>query len=168
MVYKASFDTLSRVLTIGFGILLVLVLCAGFYIGAKEDCWKLIYPLLFIVGFVRAYINSISCYIVRSDKLIIRKQFTDVSLHRSDIKSVEFIGYPVLSRSKRFFQSLQVGGIFGYTGSFYRYDMGQMNWYATRRDTLVMITTASGNKVLLSPDEPQKFIAELYNHRLHQ
>jgi hypothetical protein len=116
--------------------------------------------MLFIISFVGAYINNIRCYIIQADKLIIHKPIKDIKLYKNEIAQIDFVGSSGLSGFKQINRLLQIGGLFVYTGSFYQYDTGQMSWCATRRDHLIMITTVSGNKFWVSPDEPQKFVPE--------
>jgi hypothetical protein len=40
--------------------------------------------------------------------------------------------------------------------------MGSMTWYTTRRDRTVLVVTNDEKKIILSPDDPKKLIAEFY------
>jgi len=53
-----------------------------------------------------------------------------------------------------------VGGLFGYFGKFWNKEYGNMTWYATRRDKAIMIITKENKKIILTPDEVEKFINE--------
>lgn len=35
-----------------------------------------------------------------------------------------------------------------------------MKWYATRRNKTVLVSTVNNVKIILTPDEPEKFVAE--------
>lgn len=54
----------------------------------------------------------------------------------------------------------EVGGLFGYFGKFSNKKNGVMTWYCTRRNKLVMVTTEN-EKIILSPDGSEAFIAVL-------
>lgn len=49
------------------------------------------------------------------------------------------------------------GGFLGYFGAFAEPTLGDVEWYATRRDTAVLVTTA-GRHLVVSPDDPDAFI----------
>lgn len=53
-----------------------------------------------------------------------------------------------------------VGGLFGYFGKFANAKLGNMTWYATRRDKTVLIKTAGNKKIILTPDDPNQFVAD--------
>jgi hypothetical protein len=53
-----------------------------------------------------------------------------------------------------------VGGLFGYYGKFFHTKYGSMIWYATQRKNYVMLVT-QGTKFVLTPNEPEKFLAAL-------
>jgi hypothetical protein len=36
-----------------------------------------------------------------------------------------------------------------------------MKWYRTRLDKTVLITTVAGRKIIVSPDDPESFVATL-------
>ncbi len=55
-----------------------------------------------------------------------------------------------------------VGGLFGYFGKFANKEMGNMTWYATRRDKTVLVTTTGNKKIIVTPDEPEAFVANFY------
>jgi hypothetical protein len=78
-------------------------------------------------------------------------------LNRSQIKNILKIENGKLSWSIRTFG---VGGLFGYFGKFWSNEFGNMTWYATRRDKAIMIITKENKKIVLTPDEVEKFINE--------
>ncbi len=57
-----------------------------------------------------------------------------------------------------------VGGLFGFYGWFETPALGRHRWYAARDEGLVLVQTAQG-PVVLSPDEPERFVREV-NQRL--
>ncbi len=54
-----------------------------------------------------------------------------------------------------------VGSLFGYYGKFANTKLGSMTWYATRKDKTVLVRTIDNKKIILTPDEPEKFVADL-------
>jgi hypothetical protein len=53
-----------------------------------------------------------------------------------------------------------VGGLFGYYGKFANTKLGSMTWYATRKDRAILVRTIDNKKIILTPDEPEKFVAD--------
>jgi hypothetical protein len=58
------------------------------------------------------------------------------------------------------------GGLFGYYGRYWSRSLGAFRLYATRRDGLVRVDTA-GERFVLSPDAPERFLAEVLAHAPH-
>jgi hypothetical protein len=81
-----------------------------------------------------------------------------VHIDRNQIKSVELLDKEQLAWV---FRTFGVGGLFGYYGKFANTKLGSMTWYATRRNKTVLIETLDNKKIILTPDEPEKFVAHL-------
>jgi hypothetical protein len=94
---------------------------------------------------------------VTDDELIVHRPLVNVYIKRSDIRSVELIDK---KRIKGSFRIFGVGGLFGYFGGFSNFSIGRMTWYVTRRDKPVLVTTINGKKIIVTPDESDKFVAE--------
>jgi len=45
--------------------------------------------------------------------------------------------------------------------------MGPMTWYATRRRNAVLVTTPGGKKIIITPDEPEGFVATFNKPNTH-
>ncbi len=52
------------------------------------------------------------------------------------------------------------GGLFGYYGLFRSATLGKSTWYLTNRTNAVVLVTAA-KTVLLSPDDPEQFLAAI-------
>lgn len=158
--FKSSLDTLARNLTIALTILFAGMVV--FYIVHMNDAGKT--ASLFVIGllFVIFLSSCLFCpkgYIVTTDTLIIKRIVSPVTIVRSKILSAEQLDDNSLSGSIRLFG---VGGLFGYFGKFSNRKLGTMTWYATRRNSnLVLITTTDHKKLILTPDEPAAFIETL-------
>ena len=92
-----------------------------------------------------------------NDTLIVHRLLLNVKIDRTQIKSVELIDKEKIKTSLRTFG---VGGLFGYFGNFVNMDLGKMTWYATRRDKVVLVQTIDNRKIILTPNEPEKFVAD--------
>ena len=158
MTYKTSLDNLAKGITIGVTILFAFIIVGQYSIIKDAGRAVPIYTtvallLIYFIAFAFRPIN----YTLTPDKLIIHRLFLDVKIERNNIKSVELIEKEKISWSIRIFG---VGGLFGYYGKFANTKLGSMTWYATRKDRMVLVRTIDTRKIILTPDNPDKFIAD--------
>ena len=157
MNYPTSLDNLAKAITIGVTILFAVIIIAQFPV-LPEAGWA---PILTTVGFLLIYgiayaFRPIS-YILTNEQLIIHRPFADVKIDRLQVKSVELLEEGKLRLSVRLFG---VGGLFGYYGKFANSKLGNMTWYATRRNKAVLVLTMENKKIILTPDEPERFVLD--------
>ena len=158
MIYKASLDNLAKGITIGISILFLLIIIGNFSIieevsPAIPYFTATLLISVYIIAFALRPVN----YELASEQLIIHRPIMDVKIDRKQIKTVELLANGSLGWSLRIFG---VGGLFGYYGKFANSKIGSMTWYATRRDKTVLVTTTNNKKIIVTPDEPEKFVAE--------
>ena len=159
MTYNTSLDNLAKGITIGVTILFVAILIGQFSI-INDTGWAV--PIittvtLFLIYFISFAFSPIN-YEVSAQHLSIHRLLIDVNIDRNQIKSVELLDKEKLGWV---FRTFGVGGLFGYYGKFANTKLGSMTWYATRRDKTVLIETLDKKKIILTPDEPEKFVAHL-------
>lgn len=82
---------------------------------------------------------------------------SDIRIERSHIKSLQLLDKKKLKGAIRTFG---VGGLFGYYGKFANSTLGSMTWYATRMDKAILIETIANKKIIVTPDEPEKLVAD--------
>jgi len=157
MTYKTSLDNLAKGVTIGVTLLFALIIFGQFSIfkdagRAIPICTTVVLLLIYFIAFAFRPIS----YQVSADKLAIHRLFWDVKINRDQIKSVELLDKEKISWSVRTFG---VGGLFGYYGKFANKKIGSMTWYATRKDRTVLVKTMDNRKIILTPDEPEEFVA---------
>ena len=162
MTYKTSLDNMTKVITIVITILFAAIIVGQFSIIKDEGKSVPIFTtiLLSIIYFGTFSFRPIS-YKLTDDKLIIHRPLSDVKIDRTEIKNVEQLDKDKLSWVLRIFG---VGGLFGYWGKFSNTKIGSMTWYATRRNNAVLVTTIYNKKIVLTPNEPEKFVTE-FNRR---
>ncbi len=158
MTYKTSLDNLAKGVTIGVTILFAIIIIGQYSIIKDAGRAIPIYTtvallLIYFIAFAFRPIN----YEVSADKLIIHRLFVDVKIDRSQIKSVELLDKEKIGWAIRTFG---VGGLFGYYGKFANTKLGSMTWYATRRDRTVLVRTVDNKKIILTPNDPDKFVAD--------
>ena len=155
--FSASLDTATKVVTVALIVLVTIIPAAILFVRQQGDpLGPLAVPLIIIVVFAIIFEYRVLDYSISPFEVIIRRSAGNVILKRDQIAGVELLASDQLRWSIRTFG---VGGFFGYFGSFYNKRMGAMTWYLTRRDKLVLITTATGKKIVISPDDPEGFVA---------
>ena len=158
MTYKTSLDNLAKVVTIVTTILFAAIIVGQ--LSLIEDEGKSV-PIFTTILLSLIYFGTFSfrpiCYKVTDDKLIIHRPLADIKIDRTEIQSVERLAKAKLSWAVRI---LGVGGFFGYWGKFSITKLGSMTWYATRRNNAVLITTIYNKKIVLTPNEPERFVTE--------
>ena len=158
MTYKTSLDNLAKVLTIVITILFAGIIVGQFSFIKDEEKSVPVFTTIFLslIYFGTFLFRPIS-YKLTDNKLIIHRPLSDIKINRTEIKSVEQLEKTKLSWAFRVFG---VGGLFGYWGKFSNTKLGSMNWYATRRNNAVLVTTIYNKKIILTPNEPEKFVTE--------
>ena len=158
--FKASLDTLAKNLSIVLAVLFANIIVL--HIWLIKDSGKMVSLFviaLLLIIYLSAYLFRPQGYIITDEALIIKRSVSPVTILRSNITSTEQLSNNSLSGSIRLFG---VGGLFGYFGKFSNRKLGTMTWYATRRNSnVVLITTTDQKKIILTPDEPAAFLAAL-------
>ena len=158
MTYKTSLDNLAKVVTIVTTILFAAIIVGQFSLIKDEGRSVPIFTtiILLLIYFGTFSFRPIS-YKLTDDKLIIHRPLSDIKIIRAEIQNVEQLDKEKLSWAFRVFG---VGGLFGYWGKFSNTKLGSMTWYATRRNNAVLVTTIYNKKIILTPNEPEKFVTE--------
>lgn len=159
MTYKTSLDNVTKVITLGITILFAAIIIGQYSI--VKDATASATPIYATVGLLIIYFIVFAFrpvkYSLTAGNLIVHRLFSNVKIERSKIKSVELVDKEKLSWSVRVFG---VGGFFGYFGKFANAKLGTMTWYATRKDRIVLVKMLNNKKIILTPDEPEKFVAD--------
>ena len=162
--YKASMDTLTKGLTIGVSILLLLSGFIPFLSNNEFRFPELIHPssvyvmpFSLIIILILTYGFSPKGYALEDGQLVIFRPLQNKLYATTDILHVSIVDRKELKNSLRVFG---VGGLFGYFGLFRNSRYGTMIWYATRRDQFVVIERSNGKTIVLTPDDPNLFVSE--------
>lgn len=159
MTYKTSLGNWAKGITIVVTILFAFIIIKQASLITDEGKPDPIYTTVLVLAiYLIAFLFRPIDYKVTNEKLIIHRLIMNVTIERKNIKSIESIDRKNISWSLR---TAGVGGLFGYFGKFFNSKLGSMTWYATRRDRTVLVTTNDGKKIILTPDNPTKFIADL-------
>ncbi len=159
MIYKTSLDGLAKTITVAVTVLFTVIIIAQLSPITSEGLPnKFFIPVLLGAIYFISFAFRPVKYEVTAHGLIIHRPVSDVKIAGSKIKSVEIIEKEKTSWAIRVFG---VGGLFGYYGKFANRQLGSMTWYATRRDKIVLLSTIDGRKIILTPDDPERFSGEL-------
>jgi len=158
MTYQTSLDNLAKGITISVSILFTFIIAGQFLLvknvgQAVSVCTALSLLVVYVTAFAFRPIH----YILTQDTLKIHRLFSDVTIPTDQINTIEVLDKNAIGWTIRTFG---VGGLFGYYGKFANVKLGQMTWYATRKDKAVLVSTIDNRKIILTPDEPEKFAAD--------
>lgn len=160
MIYKTSLDKTAIVITISVTTLFA-VLISGQYAIIK-DAGHTATPIYTTVGLLLIYAIVFAFrpidYTITKDEIIVRRPLVNVRIKRVDIENIDEVDNKAMNGAIRTFG---VGGLFGYYGGFTNSSIGRMTWYATRKDTAVLLRTKNNKKIILTPDNPTAFIHHL-------
>ena len=158
MTFNTSLDKLAKGVTIGITIIFGSIITMALY-SLLNDEEKTI-PSFIIIGLLLIYFIVYAFrpgnYTLTTGKLVVHRPLTNVKISLTEIKSVEQIDKEKLGQT---FRTFGAGGLFGYFGKFTNTKLGSMTWYATRMDKAVLITTIDNKKIVLTPDNPEEFVA---------
>ncbi|RXK57830.1 hypothetical protein ESA94_20130 [Lacibacter luteus] len=156
-IYKTSLDSLAKGITIAITVLFASLIFFHFTILKDvRNIAPFLTIILLTIIYLIAYLFHPAAYELTADTLVIKRPASSVVIHRNTIKSVELLSNGSLSGSIRTFA---VGGLFGYYGKFANSSFGSMTWYATRRNNAVLLRITDNRKIILTPDEVEKFVA---------
>ena len=160
MTHKASLSGFVKATTIIINLIFIVTLI-GFFTFLKESGkeFQITIGIIFFFVFVITYSFRPIDYTITEHQLIIHRLIKDVVIEKSAIKSVIVLDEKKIEWSIRTFG---VGGYYGFFGKFANTQMGNMTWYATRKDNTVLVLTAENEKIILTPDEPEVFVVDFY------
>ncbi len=160
MRHKASLSGFVKVTTIIINTMFVLTFI-GFFTFLKDSGkeFQIVTGTIFFLVFVITYSLRPIHYTITENHLIIHRLYKDVVIEKTNIKSVSILDEKKLEWSIRTFG---VGGYYGFFGKFANTQMGNMTWYATRKDNTVLILTEENEKIIITPNEPEAFVVDYY------
>ncbi|MBA5793748.1 hypothetical protein H1R17_12325 [Flavobacterium sp. xlx-214] len=165
-MFKASLGTSIKVTTIIIVVLLVSIILLLFFLfiisllSNKFENKDVMMPILAfgIFGVLLYTFNQrIKGYNVSTEGIKVIKRKGSDFIKKETIVELKPITYKDIRFSIRTFG---IGGVFSMSGSFTNNKFGDMTWYITRKDSLLMIITQK-EKFVISPDAPQDFIKEV-------
>ncbi len=164
MIFKASMDNLAKGVTLVVTLLFLALIIGQFTIFNEVGIIGsvIIVGLLVAIYSITFLLHPVN-YRVETNEIIIHRPLNDIRINKDNIKSVQILEEGVLRWSVRTFG---VGGLFGYFGKFANSKLGNMTWYATRRNNAVLVQTTD-KKIIITPNEPEKFVQALEDKNTH-
>jgi hypothetical protein len=105
-----------------------------------------------MLSLAMAYAQMPRVYRLDNQELVIQRLFSSIVIRKDDIRHVEAVQWDLMEGTW--------GGAFGYSG-VYETILGDIRFYTTRCDKLILITKTDGSRIMLSPDEPDRFVGAL-------
>lgn len=157
MVFKASLDQQAKWITAV--VMLINTIAIGTLLFIDISQFGLIVAaVLLVAAFIISWGFSTTQYILSGDSIVIKRPFGNKSIPVSTISKAEKIERADLRYSIRTFGN---GGFLGYYGSYYNKKLGKMQWYATNLNNAILLTTNTSKKMIITPDEHQKFLHQI-------
>ncbi len=160
--YKCSLDNMAKYGGPGL-ILVILLLTIGvpIYLSTTTTDNKVIYiqfitPVIMISLFIGTYLLKTISVSVADDSITINRTIKPVIIEFSEIASIRKV-----NNMKFAMRTFGNGGLFGYTGLYYKKGIGSMTWYCTQRQNYILIEKTNGKKLVITPDEPDAFMQEI-------
>lgn len=156
VIYTASLDGTAKIITATV-VLLSIVLCYAGIRGlrkSKGDIMAISLNLFIVLLAVFITGGTFLCsprnYILGNFDIAVDRPVGRVTIQVKDILEIRPIRESEMEGITRVFG---VGGLFGYYGHYYGRNLGDMTWYATNRNNLVIIHTKEGDAIVISPDD---------------
>lgn len=157
MEFKASMSNTVKAMTTLMLIIIVVALIPTVLFLNGYPTLKLGIELLLLVTLLISWGFSTRGYTILGSQLCIKRPFGDRTFDLRDVRKSEKVTAKDLRFSLRTFGN---GGLFGYYGKFLNRKFGHMTWYATNLNNAVLLKLKDGSKVLVTPDEAERFLSE--------
>lgn len=154
--FNASLDNLSKVISWAFPFIIATIVMVQYYY-AYDSAFPVFMLLFLSIIYLFALVFAPQYYVVHTEGIRINRIFKNVNISKNNIQHIEIIPREKISNAWRLFG---VGGLFGYYGLFYNSQMGTMTFYATRTSNAILIKTTKNQKIILTPDTPEHFLAK--------
>jgi hypothetical protein len=149
--FRSAWDSLLIIMTILVSAALITV---AFFGGTVS----VIFAILFIT--LGAFFGVYGYSLHEKELRIIRLGWSS-DIAYSDIVDIEYSPDAMMGSLRKF----GIGGFFSYYGLFRNRVIGNYKAYATHRKNTVVITTRSGKKIVVTPDDPRRFADELKKYQ---
>ena len=151
-------DNLAKGVTAAISVLFAVIIVAQLFLyRSGSPITAIITTILILIIYVVSYLFRPTGYELTDENFIIHRAIKDVVIKKASIREVIL---PSSEQMRWTIRTFGVGGLFGYYGKFVNWKLGNMTWYATRRNKIILIMTADGKKLVITPDETEKFLRQ--------
>lgn len=117
-------------------------------------------PALITILLLLSYRKRVRGLQVDDGKIEVDRRNKKVEIPLSSIETITTIP------AKDLMLSTYQGGVFrkslvGFTGKYYHKNFGEMQWYCTKSNNYVLVTLKDKEKIVFTPDEPERFVNEV-------
>ena len=151
--FPVSWDTLVKGMTVGV-VFLVPALAVIYGLLLDNRSLAIGLALVFLCAVAAPLLWAPQRYLVKGNLVTVRRRIGDVGI----LVSREPQRWRWTWWGLRLFGS---GGLYGYFGYFYMKRIGRVRMYATNRHNMVLLVDQKGRKILVSPNEVDRFIQQL-------
>ena len=160
--YKSSLDVVARVVPwflLFIAVVIAVPLLGNFSaMGISALPAALFGPVLIIALYISMYLLKTLSISVDDYAITIDRKVKPVTIPFSEISSIRRID------DMRFaIRTFGNGGVFGYTGYFYKKGIVSMLWYCTQRANYILIEKTNGKKIVITPDDADGFMKDIGN-----
>jgi hypothetical protein len=162
--FPSTTDSLASLIIPGFIAVMAVVTGVTGYksIGEMEGGPT---TILAFLGTVLLTIMLITFWLYRpeavsltEEALVVERKVSKISIPYSDIVQITLPEDKDMRFAVRTFGN---GGLFGYTGKYYKQPYGSMTWYCSQRKNYVLLETSAGKKIVVTPDDRDAMVTEL-------
>lgn len=154
--FKASIDTLAKIITALVFVLLIFLARQSFnaILTAHGEMSTILLHTgalaVMMLVFFGSWLYAPQSYSVGPTLLTINRPAGKIKVNLKEITEIRMPDDAEMSGTIRTFG---VGGLWGYYGKFYTPKIGSVNFYATQRINRILIVTRQGKKILITPDD---------------
>ena len=160
--YTCSLDSMAKYGGPGLILAIILLtLVTTLFVSTTTTDNKVIYiqfitPIILIILFIAMYLLKTLSVSVADDSITINRKIKPVVIEFSEIASIRRV-----DDMKFAMRTFGNGGLFGYTGMYYKKGIGSMTWYCTQRQNYILIEKTGGKKLVVTPDDADGFMQEI-------
>lgn len=164
MTYKTTTDTLASLIIPGFIAVMVIATAVTGYKSIEQmdgmpvTLLAFLAPALLTVMLIAFWLYRPEAIELTDEALVITRKISTVSIPYADIVQITLPDNKDLRLAVRTFGN---GGLFGYTGKYYKQPYGSMTWYCSQRRNYVLLETTAGKKIVVTPDERDAMVSDL-------
>lgn len=146
----AKMDLQTKIFTILFGLICLVVIGFGGYEIFTEKAFFLLFPVAVVcIALISSYLMIPEISVDAQKNILIKNNFVNFKIKREEIAELDII------TGKKFnIRTFGVGGLFGYFN-------GNDVWYVTNLNKKIQITMKSGKIYMISPENTENFLREL-------